>query len=86
MSKEQTSENKSENEAATAKLSPRLILRIAHSLGRYKWLVLLGSSMVCVVAWSDMQIIQMVTELINKGIPQEGSVLCLYSRLYSSAF
>jgi len=77
MSKEQTSENKAENEAVTAKLSPRLILRIARSLGRYKWLVFLGSGMVCFVAWSDMQIIKMVTELINKGIPQEGSVFML---------
>jgi ABC-type multidrug transport system fused ATPase/permease subunit len=73
MSKEQTSENRDGN-AQPPGLSIRLIARIAGSLGRYKWMVALGSILVCFVAWSDMKIIQIITDIINTGVPESGSI------------
>ncbi len=70
MSSRQTSEKRGPEEAQTRALSMRLIARMAGSLGPYKWIVGLGCIMVCICAWSDMQIIQEATKLIKQGIPE----------------
>jgi len=59
------------------RLSLRLIARIFSSLGRYRLPVLLSSLMVCFVAWSDMQIIHLVSEIIKAGVPGSGSIVAL---------
>lgn len=81
MSTNQTSEQRATEDAPSSALSLRLILRMASSLGGYKWLVALGCALVCFVAWSDMQIIQMVTDLIKGGVPAKGSIIKLLTPL-----
>lgn len=80
MSTNQTSENRTED-APTRALSLRLVLRMVNSLGAYKWLVALGCILVCFVAWSDMQIIEMVTNIIKDGVPSTGSIITLLTPL-----
>jgi len=74
MSSEQTSENRAADTAPKG-LSMRLIARIFGSLGRYKWMVFISSILVCFVAWSDLKIIQIVTNIINAGVPESGSIM-----------
>jgi ATP-binding cassette subfamily B protein len=89
MSPHNTSEHRKAK--TEAKLSARLIMRIASSLGRYRWLALLTVPMVCFVAWSDMQIIKIVTDIISAGIPHQGTIIkvltpliiiCLLNRIF----
>ncbi len=75
MSTNKTSETRKTEDAPTRALSLRLILRMMTSLGGYKWIVILGCILVCFVAWSDMQIIQMITELIKGGVPKTGTII-----------
>jgi ATP-binding cassette, subfamily B, multidrug efflux pump len=91
MSSEKTSEQREPEEAQTRALSLRLIVRMAHSLGRYKWLVLIGFIMVCICAWSDMQVIHEATLLIKQGIPSGTTItlavlplalICLVNRIF----
>jgi len=81
MSDEKTSEQQAPDEAQTRALSLRLIGRMAKSLGPYKWLVVIGAVMVCICAWSDMQIIHEATRLIKRGIPEDGKLLPLFMPL-----
>lgn len=75
MSKEHTSEKNNQDESTERALSPRLILRITQTLGHYKWLAVTGCILVCFVAWSDMQIIHLATQLINDGVPKSSSII-----------
>lgn len=63
MSREQTTEMRQED--VPKALSPRLILRMFSTLGRYQWLVYAGCVMVCICAWADMQIIHEATQIIK---------------------
>jgi ATP-binding cassette subfamily B multidrug efflux pump len=87
---EQTSEKRDPEAPQTRALSLRLLLRMSQSLGRYRWLVLIGCVMVCICAWTDMQIIHEATKLIKRGAPK-GSIaaailplvlICLANRIF----
>jgi ATP-binding cassette subfamily B multidrug efflux pump len=87
---EQTSEKRDPDAPQTRALSLRLLLRMSQSLGRYRWLVLMGCVMVCICAWTDMQIIHEATKLIKRGAPK-GSIaaailplvlICLANRIF----
>ncbi|MBT3191860.1 MAG: ABC transporter ATP-binding protein [Verrucomicrobia bacterium] len=91
MSSEQTSEKRDPEEAQERALSMRLMLRMAASLGGYKWLVFVGFIMVCICAWSDMQVIHEATRLIRRGVPTQGSIalalvplaiMCVINRVF----